>query len=684
MHNTRPRILLVGAGRFGLEHLAEWNRLAAEGDAELKGIVVHSEESRAALAVNQDVPVHRGFDEALLREIDAVDIVTPSATHAGLARRCISHAHVLVEKPLSLDAKDAAELADLAARSRRVLMVGHIYRFHPVVLELKRMIGSIPERPSGIDGIMTNPKAEEGTEHADPNLEFLHLFDIVDFLFGVEPEMNLGRRRGAVNHVSVRYPGPMNVNLRMGWGGENRARVLRLTYSDRQISVDLVDNCIVVATRNNQVEKRFYPARPQALREELRAFLRAIRDRSPSAADAAVGERIVRIAVGALPRPEKDRPRVAVIGGGIFGATCALELAKIAHVSLFERHAELLTEVSFNNQFRHHSGFHYPRSYDTIAEIRATRSEFEAEYEEAINRTIPAYFCTSASGIEIPAERYLAACMNNNLAFTVAKPPDGVLDFSKVSLSLKTDEAVYDIVRLRGIVTERLRRNRDIAFHPATNVVSGVITADGSKRLTFEGPEGTREESFDFLVNATYDNRNIVSRWFGFPVEPLRFDLYELLVLRLPIPQICVTIIDGPFTSLVGTGNEGEFLLSHIHNSVSRSVIPDDGMPPQWGEFPSNRATMLRHSARYLPILSQATDVGSRWATRAVNAYARDFDARPTVITSHGFGCWSVLGGKIITCVTNAREIAREIRGEQRRVAEPVGRSPAGVSSLRA
>jgi hypothetical protein len=166
-------------------------------------------------------------------------------------------------------------------------------------------------------------------------------------------------------------------------------------------------------------------------------------------------------------------------------------------------------------------------------------------------------------------------------------------------------------------------------------------------------------------VNATYASRNLFAQWFGFPIEPLRFDLYELLVVRLPIPQICVTILDGPFTSLTGTGQDNEFMLSHIHHSVSRSVIPDDGMPPTWSGLVSNRENMLRHSSRYLPILQKATDLRSCWLTRAVNAFARDFDARPTVITDHGFGCWSVLGGKVITSVSNAREIARAIRAEQ-------------------
>ena len=73
---------------------------------------------------------------------------------------------------------------------------------------------------------------------------------------------------------------------------------------------------------------------------------------------------------------------------------------------------------------------------------------------------------------------------------------------------------------------------------------------------------------------------------------------------------------------------------------------------------------MLLQSSRYLPILKQAEVMESRYATRAVSAFAEDFDARPTVIRDHGFGCWSILGGKIITCVSNAREIANVIKSD--------------------
>ena len=167
--------------------------------------------------------------------------------------------------------------------------------------------------------------------------------------------------------------------------------------------------------------------------------------------------------------------------------------------------------------------------------------------------------------------------------------------------------------------------------------------------------------------------RNALAHWLGMPLEPLRFDLFEMLSIRLPVPRASITVLDGPFTTLVGTGPGNRFLLAHIHASVARSVIPDDGLPPVWPAVPSNRINILRHSARYLPILAEATDVESVWVTRAVEAFARDFDARPTVVTAHGFGCWSVLGGKIVTCVVNAREIAAAILAERAEVAQHAG-----------
>ncbi len=666
MSPAKPRLLQIGAGRFGGEHLREWMRVAAAGGVEIVGVVALSDETRASVAAQYDIPVFGALTDELLSSVDAVDIVTPPDTHATLVRRCLPFAHVLVEKPLSTDEVEATALADLAASLGRVLMVGHVYRFHPLIHEVKQLVAAIPELPRGIQGVMINPKAQQ-VGRAEASLELSHLFDIVDFLFDVEPDIIEGRRRGNIEYVSLRYPGPMTARMRIGWDGIEKTRSLELLYSDRRIAVDLLDNSVVISTRNNQLHKRFFPAASNPLHEELRSFLGAVAEPSESyQADATVGARLVRVALQARPVQRQRRPRVAVIGGGIFGATCALELANTTDVTLFERHASLLTETSTANQRRHHSGFHYPRSYDSIDEIRSSSVSFEQHYGDAIDRSFPAYYCTSATGVEIPAERYLAACQSNHLEFTIVEPPVDVVDRSAVSVCIRTDEGIYNTARLTEIVTARFAATAALECRMQSTVISGALAGDGSKRITVNGPAGTSVESFDYVVNATYAGRNLMAQWFGFPIEPLRFDLCEILQLRLPTPQLSVTVMDGPFTSLTGTGQENLFLLSHIHDSVSRSVIPDDGMPPAWVGLTSNRDNMLRHSAKYFPILKQATDVQSWWMTRAVNAFARDFDARPTVITDHGFGCWSVLGGKIVTSVANAREIATAIEAEQK------------------
>lgn len=670
---------MIGAGRFGRNHLREWTRLAGEGDAVVAGVVVNSSRSRSAVAAEHDVPVHLGLRPQLLEGVDGVDIVTPPDTHFELVRQCLPRTNVLVEKPLATTGEQARELERLATETGHVLMVGHLYRFHPVIRQLKRIVSGISERPRAVVASILNPP-EDDVGRSDPNLEYLHLFDIVDYLFEEEPEICCGARTGRVHRLSLQYPGPMNAIFTIGWRGSEKVRTFNLIYTDREIRSNMVDNSIVIALRNHQVDKIFYGHEHQALGSELGRFLDAVRIGSPTQAGPEVGARIVEIAVRSAPRPPSDRPRVAVLGGGIFGATAAVELGRFCDVTLFERHDELMTEVSILNQWRHHSGFHYPRSYDQIQEIKAAAGEFEAEYEDAIVRTIPSYFCTSATGVEIPADRYLAACRSNELNFTLETPPAEVLDASRVSLSVRSDEAVYDPSRMREIVRRRIDDNDRITLRLGSKVLHGVIDRDGTKRLIVRDRDGTHEETCEYLINATYANRNLVAKWFRFPIEPLRFDVYELLVVRLPVPPICVTIMDGPFTSLVGMGIDNLFMLSHIEQSVLKSVITEDGMPPKWGPIRSNRENMLRHSRRYLPILEQATVVESRYATRAVNAFAKDFDARPTVVTNHGFGCWSILGGKILTCVMNSREIAGEIRAE-RACATPAGGGPAAPPS---
>jgi UDP-2-acetamido-3-amino-2,3-dideoxy-glucuronate N-acetyltransferase len=82
------------------------------------------------------------FSETLsLPEIHGIAISTPAPSHASLIREALlAGKDVYVEKPLCLSEKEGKELVELAKKNKRVLMVGHLLWYHPVVLKLKELI----------------------------------------------------------------------------------------------------------------------------------------------------------------------------------------------------------------------------------------------------------------------------------------------------------------------------------------------------------------------------------------------------------------------------------------------------------------------------------------------------------------------------------------------------------------
>lgn len=679
----KPRVLLIGAGRFGQQHLIEWQRLQSQGRMVLAGVVVQSAAHRDALAQRLDVPVYAGFDEAQLAQIDLVDIATPTATHAELVRRCLPHASVLCEKPLCDSKAQAQALQRLAQRHQRLLMSAHLYRHHPVTATLQQLIEE-HGMPTVLRAVLTNP-SDEAQPGLDPFEEFIHVFDLLHALVPQRAKVVRAWRDGPQASASLELVGGLQAHVQCGWTGVERVRKLELTFAALKASANFIDG-VVTETRRDSTRKHWHGRTHVALGRLFENALAAIQGRQPSQPSPDAIANVIGLmaqaqhsantpvprATAAPPRHTKrsaqrrpDRPRVGVIGGGVFGSICALELSQHCDVVLCERHDHLLTEASFLNQWRHHSGFHYPRSIETIQEVQSAKADFESEWEAAIRREVTAYYAVSSLGREISRERYLAVCQANQLTFEEVPAPAGLLRADRVSLCLRTDESVIDIDRLTRLLMTRLRRSKPVSLRLGTTVDNVRMLPDGSKRLNVHSAAGREQLDVDFLVNATYANTNLVSRWLGFPLRPMRFDLLEMAVVRIPGGgRIMMTILDAPFTSLTSLGAKDMYLLSHIHHSILASEVTADGMPPRWPAMPSNHQNLMAHGLRYLPILERAQYIESRIGVRTVEAYNDDFDGRPTVVTPHGFGCWSVLGGKVITAVTNAREIARAIARE--------------------
>jgi predicted dehydrogenase len=132
------RIGLVGAGHIAASHLAAWRE--APG-CELAGILDVRREAAAARASQFGVERVHGEIDSLVTDCDVVDVCTPPATHAELARTAIAAGrHLLCEKPLVTSLDEWEELADLLEGSDSRIAVVHNLKYVRAVRRARRWL----------------------------------------------------------------------------------------------------------------------------------------------------------------------------------------------------------------------------------------------------------------------------------------------------------------------------------------------------------------------------------------------------------------------------------------------------------------------------------------------------------------------------------------------------------------
>ncbi|PWB49910.1 MAG: oxidoreductase [Anaerolineales bacterium] len=136
----RLKVGVIGLGRMGQHHCRVY---ANSKEVDFKGVFDTNSSATRDLSERYDVP---GFQriEDLLEQIDAVSIVTPTPTHFDIAMQCLEkNVNILIEKPVTDDLDSAQLLMDAAEMNGLVVQVGHIERFNPTYIELKKVLESL-------------------------------------------------------------------------------------------------------------------------------------------------------------------------------------------------------------------------------------------------------------------------------------------------------------------------------------------------------------------------------------------------------------------------------------------------------------------------------------------------------------------------------------------------------------
>lgn len=139
---TQVKWLLVGAGDIAQKRVAP--ALAAAKDSKLVAVCGVQREQAEKLARQYNVDeIYVDLDSALKTPVDAVYLATPVACHVPQAIQALEAGkHVLVEKPLGLNADDCRRVVDVARKSGKTAGCAYFRRLFPRYLEAKRMLAA--------------------------------------------------------------------------------------------------------------------------------------------------------------------------------------------------------------------------------------------------------------------------------------------------------------------------------------------------------------------------------------------------------------------------------------------------------------------------------------------------------------------------------------------------------------
>jgi predicted dehydrogenase len=131
------RIGIAGLGSIGKNHA----RILAElPDCELAAVFDTNPETAREIAERHGTRAVATLEE-FAEAVEAATIATPTPTHFAIAEQLLKAGkHLLVEKPITETTGDARKLVELSREAGRILQVGHVERFNPVMSKLEELL----------------------------------------------------------------------------------------------------------------------------------------------------------------------------------------------------------------------------------------------------------------------------------------------------------------------------------------------------------------------------------------------------------------------------------------------------------------------------------------------------------------------------------------------------------------
>jgi len=217
------------------------------------------------------------------------------------------------------------------------------------------------------------------------------------------------------------------------------------------------------------------------------------------------------------------------------------------------------------------------------------------------------------------------------------------------------EEYAFDALQLANWAERELSES-GVRVRRETRATAISNGPDRTLRVALRRKDGGEESvACSHVFNCTYSGLNQFMGDFRGTRASLKQEVTEMALMRVPpaLDGLGITVMDGPFFSLMPFPARGLHTLSHVRYTPHLHWKDEPGIDPYYKLGGYDRATrvdrMVRDAGRYLPAVFDAKHVDSLFEVKTVLAKNEGDDGRPILFEKHPElpGCYSVLGGKI-------------------------------------
>ena len=274
------RVGVVGVGYLGQHHARIYSELE---ESELVAVVDVDEKKAGTFAGKYNCEAFNDYRK-IFHKVDALSIVTPTTYHYEIALECLSAGKdILIEKPITVTVEEADELIKESRHRNCIIQVGHLERYNPAILAASDFFKS----PVFIESERLSPFLGRATD-VDVTLDLMiHDIDIMLSLIA-RPVKTIRAVGGKVLTDKIDVA---KAWLEFEGGCAALATVSRMSpEKHRTLKVFQKDSFISIDYQNSEI-KRFYrtagtissevikPEKKEPLKEELKDFIRCVRER---------------------------------------------------------------------------------------------------------------------------------------------------------------------------------------------------------------------------------------------------------------------------------------------------------------------------------------------------------------------------------------------------------------------